>query len=227
MRHLAAAALVVFSVACASTQDDGTVPSTPVQQAPAEDPRVAEMQTQMTELLERLDVLNDRIARMEAGPAPVVVAAPAPRVAAPTVVPAAPQAPQAPQAALVGAKIADDYRNAIMLYGRSRVADARRAFQAVFDADPTGDLADNALFWIGETYFGAGDYSNAMRYYARVTNEFGDQNKAPDALFKTGLSQARTGDLSLARKTFQEVIARYPYSTPAASATHELERIKY
>jgi tol-pal system protein YbgF len=219
MRHLAAAALLVFSVACASTQDDGMVSSTPVPQAPAEDPRVAEMQTQMTELLERLDVLNDRIARMEAAPA--VVAAPAPRVA-----PAAP-APAAPQAALVGAKIADDYRNAIMLYGRSRVADARRAFQAVFDADPTGDLADNALFWIGETYFGAGDYSNAMRYYARVTNEFGDQNKAPDALFKTGLSQARTGDLSLARKTFQEVIARYPYSTPAASAKHELERIKY
>jgi tol-pal system protein YbgF len=224
MRTFVAASLVVFCVACASSSpDDAVVSSTPVPQAPAEDPRVTEMQTQMTELLERLDVLNDRIARMEA--APVSAPAPAaPRVAAPAVVPSA---PAAPQAALVGAKIADDYRNAIMLYGRSRVADARRAFQAVFDADPTGDLADNALFWIGETYFGAGDYSNAMRYYARVTNEFGDQNKAPDALFKTGLSQARTGDLSLARKTFQEVIARYPYSTPAASAKHELERIKY
>jgi tol-pal system protein YbgF len=182
------------------------------------------MQTQMTELLERLDVLNDRIARMEAAP---VVAAPAPAPAPERrTVPIVPT-PAAPQAALVGAKIADDYRNAIMLYGRSRIADSRRAFQAVFDADPTGDLADNALFWIGETYFGAGDYTNAMRYYARVTAEFGDQNKAPDALFKTGLSQARTGDLSLARKSFQEVVARYPYSTPAASAKRELERIKY
>jgi tol-pal system protein YbgF len=227
MKQLAAAFLLVLSAACASTQDDGSVVSTPMPQAPVEDPRVAVMQTQMTELLERLDVLNDRIARMEAAPAPAP--APAPRVVIPPAATPAPAAPAAsvPQAALVGAKIADDYRTAIMLYGRGRVADSRRAFQEVFEADPTGDLADNALFWIGETYFGAADYSNAMRYYARVTAEFSDQNKAPDALFKTGLAQARTGDLALARKTYQEVIARYPYSTPAASARHELERIKF
>jgi tol-pal system protein YbgF len=226
VRQLAAAAFLVLAAACASTQDDGAAVSTPMPQAPVEDPRVAVMQTQMTELLERLDVLNDRIARMEAAPVPAAVAAPAPRVVIP---PAATPAPAAavPQAALVGAKIAEDYRTAIMLYGRGRVADSRRAFQEVFEADPTGDLADNALFWIGETYFGAADYPNAMRYYARVTAEFSDQNKAPDALYKTGLAQARTGDLALARKTYQEVIARYPYSTPAASARHELERIKF
>ena len=82
-------------------------------------------------------------------------------------------------------------------------------FQAVFDSDPAGDLADNALFWIGETYFAAGDYTNAVRYYTRVVNEFSDQNKAPDAMFKIALAQARTGDLALARRTLQQVIERY------------------
>ena len=66
-----------------------------------------------------------------------------------------------------------------------------------------------------------------MRYYRRVTTEFGDQNKAPDALLKTALAIERTGDLALARKTLQEVIDRYPYSTPAASAKQELKRIKF
>jgi tol-pal system protein YbgF len=239
MKKLVVAALLVSS-ACASTQDSAPDYVPAAQQS--SDTRVAELQTAMTELLERLDVLNDRIARLESAPALVVApagAAEAPAAAAPMrkAIPApesaaAPNASPAassaePQRALVGAKIADDYRNALMLYGKNRVADSRRAFQDVFDSDPTGELADNALFWIGETYFAAGDFTNAMRYYQRVTAEFGDQNKAPDAMFKTALSLERTGDLSLARKTLQDVIERYPYSTPAASAKQELTRIKF
>jgi tol-pal system protein YbgF len=97
----------------------------------------------------------------------------------------------------------------------------------VFDADPTGELADNALYWIGETYFAAGNYSEAMKFYRRVTAEFAEANKAPDALFKTALSFEKTGDLGMARNTLDEVIRRYPYSSSAASAKLELKRIKY
>lgn len=223
MKKLAALAAILLS-ACASS-DAGPDYVPPAQQLG--DARVAELQTALTELLERIDVLNARVAKLESAPPP---APPAVTVAttppAPTTHNPPPTTAQ-PQAALVGAKIAEDYRNALMLYGRNRVADSRRAFQDVFDADPSGELADNALYWIGETYFAAGDYTNAMRYYRRVTTEFSDQNKAPDALFKTALALARTGDLALARKTLQEVIERYPYSTPAASAKQELNRIKF
>jgi tol-pal system protein YbgF len=130
-------------------------------------------------------------------------------------------------AAVAGAQLAETYRNAIMLYGRNRMADSRAVFQKVFDADPHGELADNALFWIGETYYAAGQFADAMRFYTRVTREFSDQNKAPDAMFKLALSYERTSDLGLARKTFEEVISRYPYSTSAASAKTELKRIRY
>lgn len=239
MKKLVSAAALVLVAACASTPDvdeDNLVPPPQTAAATSSGPRSAELQTTLTELLERLDVMNDRIARLEertVAPAPAaaaitpaptaVVATPAPASTTPTLASAAPTASRA----LLGAQIADDYRQAIMLYGRGRTADARRAFQNVFDADPTGELADNALFWIGETYFAAADFSNAMRYYRRVTTEFGDQNKAPDALYKTALALEKTGDLALARRTLQEVIAKYPYSTPAASAKHELSRLKY
>ena len=92
---------------------------------------------------------------------------------------------------------------------------------------PTGQLADNALFWIGETYFAAGDYKNAMRFYERVTKDFATENKAPDAMYKLGVSYEKISDLGMARKTFEECIRKYPYSTPAASAKQELQRIKY
>jgi TolA-binding protein len=60
-----------------------------------------------------------------------------------------------------------------------------------------------------------------------VVNEFSEQNKAPDAMFKIALAQAKTGDLALARRTLQQVIERYPYSSTASSAKAELQRIKY
>lgn len=241
MKKLAVAAVVMLSFACTSS-DDGPEPVT-VPQVAAPDPRIGELQTAMTELLDRLDVMNSRLARLEeSGVATVAAAVPAP--ARIVEIPAEPQAEpavptqavqpqpvqaqqQVPQRALVGAKLAEDYRQAIMLFGRSKYADARRAFQAVFESESAGDLADNALFWIGETYFATGDYTNAVRHYTRVVNEFSDQNKAPDAMFKIALTQARTGDLALARRTLEQVIERYPYSSTASSAKAELQRIRF
>lgn len=237
MRRTAAALAVLVMAGCATTNDADRPPSLvppPDPTAvvvPSSDPRIGELQTSMTELLERIDVLNARIAKLEAGPP-----APAPvRVITPVVPPAAPapaiqpvQAQPQPQAAVISAaNLADDYRNALMLFGKNRLTEARAAFQRVFDADNAGELADNALYWIGETYFAAGEYSNAMKFYDRVTKEYGESNKAPDALFKTGLAFEKSGDLAMARRAFDECIKRYPYSTSAASAKLELKRIKY
>ena len=236
MKNLSIAVALLLAAGCASTAEPDLPPT--VMQSPATDPRVSELQTQLTELLERIDVLNHRIAQLEesgaATAAPVAAVRPArasaPRPAAPATAvseDASPQPAQTPQRAVVGAQIAEEYRQAITMFGRGRHADARRAFEAVFEADPSGDLADNALFWIGETYFAAKDYTNAVRSYMRVVNDYPAQNKAPDALFKTAMVQVRTGDLALARKTLQQVIERYPYSSTASTAKAELERIKF
>ena len=128
---------------------------------------------------------------------------------------------------LAGAQLADTYRNALMLFGRGKMDDARKTFQQVFDQDPSGDLADNALFWIGETYYTANNYSEAMKYYKRVTVEFSEGNKAPDALFKIALAFEKTSDLGMAKQTLDEVVRRYPFSSAAASAKQELKRIRY
>ena len=196
----------------------------------ASEARLAEVQTQLTELLERLDVLSARIAKLESGGQALMPVPPSP-----TTTPVPPSAQGQARVPVLHtetsstkfADLADAYRNALMLFGRGKHAESRAAFQRIFDADPNGELADNALYWIGETYFAAGDYTDALRYYARVTKEYADQNKAPDAMFKMGLTYAKTGDLAMARRTFEECIRKYPYSTPAASAKYELKRIKY
>ncbi len=234
MRRAGVLVAVVLLAACASGRKNADdLPPVPIPKAETEainptpsvsEAKLNELQTQLTELLERLDVLNARIAKLETA-APVNVPAPVPE-RAPVPVPA-PTRASAPVAPVHGADLYEAYRNALILFGHGKHAESRAAFERIFEAEPSGELADNALFWIGETYFAVGDYSNAMRYYARVTKEFADQNKAPDAMFKMGLTYVKTGDLAMARRTFEECIKKYPYSTPAASAKYELKRIKY
>jgi len=241
MKKLGLAVVALLAAACASAPagEAERMPATssyPVTQTAAPDPRVAELQTQLTELLERIDVLNQRVAQLEESsvePAPAVV--PAARPVTPRRQPQPQPAEEtpavssgsAPQTALVGAQIADNYRQAITLFGRGKHADARRMFVSVYEADTSGDLADNALFWIGETWFAVNDYREAVRFYQRVVSDYPSENKAPDALFKIAMAQERTGDLALARRTLQQVIERFPYSSTASSAKAELERIRY
>ena len=243
MKKLCVAA-ALFAAACASSPADEPETMT-VPQTAAPDPRVGEMQTQLTELLERIDVLNQRIAQLEETRVVEVpsrradeqpddsttrrLVDPAARTApsTPARQPQQQSQPQPQQTALVGAQLADNYRQAITLFGRGRYAEARRGFEGVYDADNSGDLADNALFWIGETYFAAKDYTNAVRYYQRVVSDYASENKAPDALFKIAMAQERTGDLALARRTLQQVIDRFPYSSTASSAKAELARIRF
>jgi tol-pal system protein YbgF len=218
MKRIALLVLGLLLASCASSQQKTDEPSTvpPPQPISANSPSVeaqlANLQTSLTELLDRLDVLNARIAQLESG-------------APPSGAPPTPATKKSP--ALQIADVAENYRRALALYGQSKFADARAAFQRVFDGDPTGSLADNALFWIGETYYATGDYQNAMRYFERVTKDFATENKAPDAMFKLGMTFVKTGDLGMARRTFDECIRKYPYSGPAASARQELQRIKY
>jgi len=241
---LLSAALLLFGCATQPKSKTEDFVPTPLPEVGtvSSDARLEQLQTSMTELLERLDVLNDRIAKLEntASPTPTTTLLPpgegarradeGSRTAATVTTPVEPaaEAPAATQsAALRGAQLADNYRSALMLYGKGRIAESRAAFQQIFDADPSGELADNALYWIGESYFAAGDYASAMRFYGRVMKEYAEQNKAPDAMFKMGLAFERTGDLAMARQTFDDTIKRYPYSTPAASARLELKRIRY
>jgi len=221
---LAVSGLALILSACSNNPQPEPVPAVPP--AFLTDSQTNELQARIVELTDRLDVMNARMQRLEAGaPAPRVVEAtqpPGPRAGA----------PPSPSNAVAtdsvrGANIADQYRKALTFYGQNRFDEARKLFLQILETDPSGDLADNALYWLGETHFAKADYSGAMNYYRRIVSDYPQQNKAPDAMLKIGLAYAKLGDLALARTTFQKLVETYPYSTPAASARDELKRIKY
>jgi tol-pal system protein YbgF len=237
MKILAGLLLLGLTVGCSSQPVDEELRPQPAPQpvvANTTDPRVAEMEVVIGELLDRIEVMNARLQKLEQGvPAPrettarrVVDSTPPPTAPETrTAAPAAVSRPAGPP--LRGAALGEAYRSALELFGKGRLDDARSTFQRVYDSDTNGELADNALYWIAETYFVRAKYADAIRIYHQITTDYSDQNKAPDAMLKTGLAHAKLGDLALARRTFEELIAKYPYSTPAAAARHEIKRIQY
>ena len=235
MKRLAGALILGLTLGCSTQPVDEEVSPQPSPQPVVvpTDPRVAEMEVVVGELLDRIEVMNARLQKLEQGqPAPretttrrVADATPPPSPAEPRAAAPATERPAGPP--LRGAALGEAYRSALELFGKGRLDDARATFQRVYDSDTNGDLADNALYWIAETYFVRARYADAIRIYHQITTDYSDQNKAPDAMLKTGLAQAKLGDLALARRTFEELIAKYPYSTPAAAARHEIKRIQY
>jgi hypothetical protein len=85
MKSLSCIALLIAAAGCASSaqhnDDSDIVPPAQtivVQQTTELAARMDALQTSMTELLERLDVMNDRIAKLESAPVPQPIAIVAP-----------------------------------------------------------------------------------------------------------------------------------------------------
>ena len=90
---------------------------------------------------------------------------------------------------------------------------------------PSGDLADNAQYWLGETYYVTRDYDNAAVAFRAVGERWPNSRKAPDALLKLGFTQYELKQYAEARATLTQVTKRFPDSEAAKLAAERLKRL--
>jgi tol-pal system protein YbgF len=91
---------------------------------------------------------------------------------------------------------------------------------------PESDRADNAQFYIGESYFALGDLDRAIQEYLKVRDLYPDGNKRPAATLKLGYAFLRKGDSATARKYFETVMREYPDSPEARLAKDKLDSLR-
>ncbi len=129
---------------------------------------------------------------------------------------AAGQAP-GPAAAAQPAPGADQgaYNQAFDVLKGGKYADAITAFRQFLQSYPQSSLADNAQYWLGESYYVTRDFQNAAASFQAVLDRWPDSRKAPDALLKLGYTQAELGRTAQARATLASVSTRYPGSDAA------------
>jgi len=118
------------------------------------------------------------------------------------------------------------YDEGYTLFHRQKYSESEDRFQRYVDSFPETDLADNALFWIGESRYARGDFSGALDAFSKTVERFPQGNKVADALFKAGRCLESLGEVDQARSTYEEIASRYAGSAASAQARDRLDALR-
>jgi tol-pal system protein YbgF len=106
-----------------------------------------------------------------------------------------------------------------------KYAEAGAAFETFLAQFPTSPLADNAQYWLAETHYVRGQFTDALPEFRKVLEQYPQSAKLPDALLKVGYCQIELGDRTAARTSLQEVMRQFPDTTAARLASQRLSSL--
>ncbi|MBB5320745.1 tol-pal system protein YbgF [Marinobacter oulmenensis] len=92
------------------------------------------------------------------------------------------------------------------------------------DTYPEGDLTVNAYYWLGEVYLAKPQLEQAKQAFTIVATRYADHRKAPDAIYKLGVTLDRLGEKDEAERRMSEVVENYPDSGSAELARKYLDK---
>lgn len=160
---------------------------------------------------------EQRLARLEAGSvsAPVATAPskPTPVVPAATTTPAGESAPELYERALKEIREKQAY------------ASGRELMETFLKRYPQHELAVNAAYWVGETYYAEKAYEKAILQFEEIIQKYDDHPKVASAMLKQALAFESTGDKATAKLLLQRVIERFPLSEEAVKAKQQLKQL--
>ena len=119
----------------------------------------------------------------------------------------------------------DNYQAAFELLKEQRYEPAAMAFQQFLVSYPDSQLADNAQYWLAESYYVTQKYDQALGEFEIVINNYPTSRKVPDALLKVGYCNYELERWNDARNALGRVQADYPDTTAARLAEQRIKRM--
>jgi len=176
--------------------------------------------------------LDSRMRKMEAAAAPAAGDASAPAASTPPAIVAnpapsgtfSPPSNATPAAPVVPVSAAEQraYDTALDQFKRGDYPGAISGFQSFVKTYPRSLLASSAQYWVGNAQFARKDYRAAIASQRTLIQLWPDSPKIPDALLNIATAQSEIGDNASARRTLEELMAKYPQSEPAQKAKQRL-----
>ena len=115
------------------------------------------------------------------------------------------------------------YKQAKSHFDDENFEQARKSFEEFLSRYPESDKADNARFWIADSYYREQWYEKAILEYQKVIEEYSEGNKVPAALLKQGYAFSSLGENANARLILNELIKNHPDSKEAKIAEKKIE----
>jgi tol-pal system protein YbgF len=152
----------------------------------------------------------------------------APAVAKPVVVASGPAGEPAPQE--VRKSQADPavalYAEAKALLDQGQHDAARALFDEMVLRHGRHELADNALYWVGESWYAQSQWLAAAQTFLRVAQTYPRGNKVPDALYKLGLTYLQLGDDKGAAEVLDQLARTWPGTELGQRAAQRLKLLR-
>jgi len=118
------------------------------------------------------------------------------------------------------------YDKSIALYRDGKYEEAVEGFRTLLKTFPKSDRADNAHFWIGESYMALKQYEQAILAYQEVIKNYPKGNKVPSALLRQAFAFLEIKDQTSAKLLLNRVVKNHPNSSEAKIAQKKLETLK-
>ena len=118
------------------------------------------------------------------------------------------------------------YQSAFDLLKSGRYDEAAVAFQQFIAEFPTGSYADNAQYWLGETFYITRRFEQAVQEFERLVSTHPASQKLTHALLKIGYAHDELGNVEEAERVLSELIERHPQSAASGLARKRLVSIR-
>mgnify|MGYP005842273531 FL=1 len=118
------------------------------------------------------------------------------------------------------------YNTTMQLYKEGKYDAARKEAQNFVAKYPKSDLADNALFLVGDAYFAEKRYKEAIESYQQVQDRYPKGNKVASAMSQQAAAFQHLGDATAARIIYERLIESYPGTPQAQIAEKELKKLQ-
>lgn len=110
-------------------------------------------------------------------------------------------------------------------YTGGRYVLARDGFTEVLSRFGSSELADEAQYWLAETWYAEGDYERAREAFEQVVERYPDSEVEAPALLKLAFSLVETGQRAAARDVLERLQREHPDSDEALIAEHRLSTL--
>ena len=120
-----------------------------------------------------------------------------------------PSSPPPTTSAVTHATPQEHYAFAFELVRNRQFQQARQSFNDFLNTYPNHELASNALYWKGETYYTEKLYADAAALFLELRERYPNADKTPDAMLKLGLSLLSLNDSETACRVFQTITQDY------------------
>lgn len=119
----------------------------------------------------------------------------------------------------------DNYQAALEMIKEQHYDDAEVAFKQFLVSFPDSQMADNAQYWLAESYYVTGRFDQALKEFTVVVNDYPRSRKVPDALLKMGFCSYELKRWDDARASLSRVQADFADTTAARLAEQRLQRM--